>query len=61
MNVGDLVKWRDFMGVERISMIVEDCSELEQNSAGKAYVVRNSDATTAVIRESNSEVISERQ
>lgn len=49
------------MGVERISVVVKECLELEQNSAGVAYVVRNSDGTTAVIRDSNAEVISERR
>ena len=61
MNAGDLARWGDFMGVERISVVVKECLELEQNSAGVAYVVRNSDGTTAVIRDSNAEVISERR
>ena len=59
MNAGDLVRWGDFMGVERISVAVKECLDLERNSAGVAYLVRNSDGTTAVIRDSNAEVISE--
>ena len=59
MNVGDLVKWRDFRGSARLSLIVEECLELERNSAGTAYLARNSDGTSAVIRDSYAEVISE--
>lgn len=61
MNVGDLVQWRDFRGASRLSLIVEECLELERNSAGTAYLARNSDGTTAVIRDSYTEVISERR
>ena len=61
MNVGDLARWGDFMGVERISLVVKECLELERNSAGTAYLVRNGDGTTAVIRDSNAEVIGERR
>ena len=61
MNAGDLVRWGDFMGVERISMVLHEYPELEQNSAGAAYLVRNGDGTTAVIRDSRAEVISERR
>ena len=60
MNVGDLVRWGDFMGVERISVVVKECLELERNSSGVAYLVRNSDGTTAVVR-GLAEVISERR
>ena len=61
MNVGDLVKWRDFRGTATLALIVEECLELERNSVGTAYLARNSDGTTAVIRDSYTEVISERR